>query len=218
MFIMRAGEVIPEVVSVLTELRNGTEKEIFPLEKCPICGTHLEQEEGKVAIFCPNSHCPAKIQGQLEMFVSKQALNIDGLGARQIELFLELGWITDFLSIFSLKNYREKLLMLEGYKEKSVNNLLSSIENAKKTTLDRVFVALGIPNVKDAIQKPIPREQNFDPSDPLIVAQRLAQEASDEAAAAAAAAAQAASDEAAAAAQAAGAAGLDVSADGAAVY
>ena len=146
-FIMRAGEVIPEIVSVLTEVRDGSEKEIFPPEHCPICSTPLEQDEGKVAIFCPNRHCPAKIQWQLEMFVGKQGLNIDGLGTKQIELFLELGWITDFVSVFHLRNYREQFLELEWYKEKSVNNLFEAIENSRHTTLDRVFVALGIPNV-----------------------------------------------------------------------
>ena len=71
-FIMRAGEVIPEVVSVITEVRTGSEEKVFPPISCPVCSTRLEQDEGKVAIFCPNRHCPAKIQGQLEMFVSKQ--------------------------------------------------------------------------------------------------------------------------------------------------
>ena len=66
---------------------------------------------------------------------------------KQIELFLELGWITDFVSVFHLRNYREQFFTLEGYKEKSVNNLLQAIDKARHTTLDRVFVALGIPNV-----------------------------------------------------------------------
>ena len=112
-FIMRAGEVIPEVVSVLSELRNGEEKIIEVPKICPICATKTEQDEGMVAIYCPNPHCPAKIQGQLEMFVGKQGLNIDGLGARQIELFLELGWITDFVSIFHLAKYRQQFFEIE---------------------------------------------------------------------------------------------------------
>lgn len=146
-FIMRAGEVIPEIVTVLTDLRNGSEKEVNPPEVCPVCSTGLLQDIWKVAVFCPNSHCPAKIQGQLEMFVGKQWMNIDGLGARQIELFLELGWITDFVSVFQLEKYRENLLSLEWYKEKSVNNLVESINKARHTTLDRVFTAIWIPNV-----------------------------------------------------------------------
>lgn len=116
-------------------------------ESCPICQSELLKDTGKVAIYCPNTHCPAKIQGQLEMFVGKQGMNIDGLGEKQIELFLELGFITDFASIYELSRYRDEILKLEGYKEKSVNNLLEAIENSRHTTLERVFTAIGIPNV-----------------------------------------------------------------------
>lgn len=154
-FIMRAWEVIPEIVSVIADVRDGSENIVLPPENCPICHTTLEQEEGKVAIFCPNKHCPAKIQGQLEMLVSKQAMNIDGFGEKQIELFLELWWITDFASIFSLSKYHDELLKIEGYKEKSVNNLFDAIEKARNTTLDRAFVALGIPNVGKKTAKQI---------------------------------------------------------------
>lgn len=141
-FVMRAGEVIPEIVSVLTELRTGSEKTIEIPKICPICSTPTCQDDGMVAIYCPNPHCPAKVQGQLEMFVGKQGMNIDGLGARQIELFLELGWITDFGSVFDLSSYREQFFTLEGYKEKSITNLLEAIEKARHTTLDRVLVAI----------------------------------------------------------------------------
>ena len=146
-FVMRAGEVIPEIVSVLTEVRDGSEKVVKIPEHCPICHTKLKQDEWMVAIYCPNNHCPAKIQWQLEMLVSKQGLNIDGLWEKQIELFLEKGWITDFASVFQLSKYRDELLTLEWYKEKSVENLMNALEKARHTTLDRAFVALGIPNV-----------------------------------------------------------------------
>lgn len=146
-FIMRAWEVIPEVVSVLKELRTGEEQPVFTPEFCPVCHTPLQQDPGFVAVYCPNGSCPAKIQGQLEMFVSKQGFNIDGLGEKQLGLFLEKWWITDFASIFRLREYRDAMLVLEGYKEKAVNNLLSAIESARQTTLERVFVGIGIPNV-----------------------------------------------------------------------
>ena len=89
------------------------------------------------------------------MLVSKQAMNIDGFWEKQIELFLELWWITDFASIFSLSKYHDELLKIEGYKEKSVNNLFDAIEKARNTTLDRAFVALGIPNVGKKTAKQI---------------------------------------------------------------
>ncbi len=154
-FVMRAWEVIPEIVSVVEWVRTGNEKIITAPETCPICGTHLQQEEWKVAIFCPNKHCPAKIQWQLEMFVSKQWMNIDGLGEKQIELFLEKWWITDFASVFQLKNFKNEILSLDGYKEKSVNNLIDSLEKARHTTLDRAFVAMWIPNVGKKTAKQI---------------------------------------------------------------
>ena len=146
-FIMRAGEVIPEIVSVITDVRTWDEKIIKVPEVCPVCSTSLEQEIWKVAIFCPNPHCGAKIQWQLEMFVSKQGMNIDGLGEKQIELFLDLGWIMDFASIYELGNYRDEMLMLEWYKEKSVQNLIDALEKSQHTTLERVLTAIGIPNV-----------------------------------------------------------------------
>jgi DNA ligase (NAD+) len=146
-FIMRAGEVIPEIVSVISDARTWNEKPVFPPSFCPVCSTPLKKDEGKVAIYCPNSHCPAKILGQLEMFVSKQGMNIDGLWTKQIELFLGLWWIHDFASIFHLHEHRDEFFSLEWYKEKSVNNLLESIEKARNTTLDKVFTAIGIPNV-----------------------------------------------------------------------
>ncbi|MBP9779703.1 NAD-dependent DNA ligase LigA [Candidatus Gracilibacteria bacterium] len=146
-YIMRAGEVIPEIVSVIVDVRDGSEKEILIPTHCPVCQTELLQDIGKVAIYCPNQHCSAKIQGQLEMFVGRQGMNIDGLGTKQIELFLEEGWITDFASVFELPSYTLEILELEGYKEKSISNLIESLEKSRHTTLDRVFTAIGIPNV-----------------------------------------------------------------------
>lgn len=154
-FVMRAGEVIPEIVSVVSSVRDGTES-IEPIPThCPVCQTPLTQESGKVAIVCPNHRCPAKIQGQFEMFVSKQGMNIDGLGEKQIERFIAEGWLTDFASIFSLRTFQEEILRLDGYKEKSVNNLLNAIDDARHTTLDRVLGAIGIPNVGKKTAKQI---------------------------------------------------------------
>ena len=105
--------MIPEIVTVISEARDGSEQIIVPPICCPICNTKLEKDVGKIAIFCPNILCSAKILGQLEMFVSKQAMNIDGLGPRQLEEFVQLGWITDYASVFALGNYEDKMLELE---------------------------------------------------------------------------------------------------------
>ncbi len=110
--VVRSGEVIPEIVAVLTDLRTGDEREISPPEKCPLCETVLQKDRGKVAIYCPNPHCSARIQGKFEIFVGKDGLNIDGVGEKQIELFLDLGWISTLDNLFSLSTHREELLQL----------------------------------------------------------------------------------------------------------
>ncbi|MBC7503380.1 NAD-dependent DNA ligase LigA [Candidatus Gracilibacteria bacterium] len=157
-FIMRAGEVIPEIVSVIADVRDGSETEVGIPRVCPICATMLEKDDGKIAIFCPNNHCPAKIQGQLEMFVGRQAMNIDGLGPRQIEDFIKQGWITDFASVFQLGQYNTEILALEGYREKSVQNLIKSLQHSRHTTLERMLVGLGIANIGKKTAKQIARE------------------------------------------------------------
>ena len=156
-FIMRAGEVIPEIVSVIVDVRDGSEKIIDTPVVCPICSTPVEQETGKIAIFCPNSHCPAKVLGQFEMFVGKQVMNIDGLGPRQLEDFINKWWITDFASVFQLEKYRDQILELDGYQERSVQNLIDSLEKSRHTTLDRMFVWLNIPNVGKKTAKQLAR-------------------------------------------------------------
>jgi len=147
-YLVRAGEVIPEIVSVIFETRNGSEVPTLAPTHCPSCGTQLIKEEGKVAVCCPNTLlCGAQIQGRLEFFVSKAGLEIDGLGPRQIALFLESGLISDFASVFHLAQYQDKLLTMEGYKEKAVSNLLISLEKARTQPLWRFLSSLWIPLV-----------------------------------------------------------------------
>ncbi|MBS9783729.1 NAD-dependent DNA ligase LigA [Candidatus Gracilibacteria bacterium] len=166
-YISRAGEVIPEIISVIESVRSGEEEKVFPPKNCPMCQSELIQDEGKVAIYCPNRHCPAKVQGQLEMFVSKQGLNIDGFGIKQIELFLDTEIIDDFASIFEIEKYREKILSFEGYKQKSVDNLLKAIETARHTTLARIFTAIGILGVgkktAQVLEKYMYEKNGFEP-------------------------------------------------------
>ncbi|MDD4151967.1 MAG: NAD-dependent DNA ligase LigA, partial [Candidatus Gracilibacteria bacterium] len=147
-FIKRAGEVIPEVVSVIKEARNGDEIFIEIPEKCPICNTSVAKDQDKVRYYCPNHlGCAAQISGKIIYQVGKTGLNIDGLGEKQIELFIDLGFINDLVDIFNLKNYRADLLSLEGYKEKSVNNLLESIENSRNMKIETFLQSLAISQV-----------------------------------------------------------------------
>lgn len=147
-FIVRAGEVIPEIIAVIKEYRDWIQIRIDIPETCPSCETKLQKDEWKVAWYCPNKiHCPAQVLGWLENFVSKQALNIDGLGSSIVALFLEKWFITNEISIFHLEDYKDEILSLEWFKQKSVSNLLTAIESARNQKLAQVLVALGIPQV-----------------------------------------------------------------------
>ena len=140
--------MIPKIVGVVKEARSGNETDIIVPESCPSCGTTLLRDNDKVKLYCPNSlACPEQIKQKLINSVSKGALNIDGVGSEQIELFLEKGFISDLSDIFRLKNKKELLLALPGYKEKSVNNILSAIENARTQKIVNFLVALNIPGI-----------------------------------------------------------------------
>lgn len=147
-FIVRAGEVIPEVIGPITEVRDGSEKPILPPIVCPSCGTSLAQDEGKVALYCPNrAKCPAQTSGALKSFVGKHGANILTLGDKIIDLFIEQGFLTDFVSIYRLREYSASILALEGFKEKKLENILESVEKSRTMPLANFFVALGIPQV-----------------------------------------------------------------------
>ncbi len=145
--IEKAAEIIPQVVKSIKEVRTGEEKIVTPPEKCPICDSILEKEEGLVDLKCVNKHCMGKIQGRIEYFVSRDAMNIIGLGEKIVERFLELGFIKNITDIYSLKNYRQDIVGLEKMGEKSVENLLNSIEESKNRDYSKTLYALGIPYV-----------------------------------------------------------------------
>lgn len=147
-FIVRAGEVIPEVIGPIPEVRSGNEKEIFPPMLCPSCGTVLVRDEGKVALYCPaRKICPAQASGALKAFVGKHGANILTLGDKIIDLFIERGFLTDFTSIYRLREYTMSILSLEGFKNKKLENILDSIETSRNMPLAHFLVALGIPQV-----------------------------------------------------------------------
>ncbi len=144
-FVERAGDVIPKVVKVVESKRPAvTEKYDFP-KNCPSCDHPLLREEGEAAFKCVNhTACPAQQREQMVHVVSKNVFDIDGLGPKQIDLFLKEGFIEDWADIFVLKDHRDALLNLKGFKEKSVDNILTAIETAKDITLPRFIAALGM--------------------------------------------------------------------------
>lgn len=156
--VQRAGDVIPEVVGPVLEKRPSEAVAHIPPTMCPVCGTELVQSEGYVALRCPNrSGCDAQIAHKMIHFASRKAMDIDGLGEKQIFRYLELGWLSDLPSIYRLKERREELLGLERMGELSTANLLAAIDESKSRPLDRVIFALGIPQVGERTAKDLAR-------------------------------------------------------------
>lgn len=145
--IRKAGDVIPEVVEVKKERRTGSEKDFVMITNCPMCDTPLVKKEGQVDYFCPNNKCPARHIEGLIHFVSRDAMNIDGLGERIMEDFYNFGFIKNVHDIYLLKGHEKDLKRLEGFGEKSITNLLDAVENSKQNSLERLIFGLGIPHV-----------------------------------------------------------------------
>jgi DNA ligase (NAD+) len=143
--IEKAGEVIPAVVSVRTDLRTGTEKRFRMPKRCPECGSAVVKDEGQVAVRCVNSQCPAQVRRRIEHFASRGAMDIEGLGEAVINQLVQQKLLADIGDIYSLK--APALLELERMGEKSVANLLEAIERSKSRPLWRLLFGLGILHV-----------------------------------------------------------------------
>ncbi len=157
-YLHKAGDVIPEVVGPVLNRRNGSEKILNMIENCPICHTPLVKSTSEIDYFCPNKSCPARNVEGLIHFVSRNAMNIDGLGDRIMEDFYNMGIIKNFPDIYLLKNRKQELIELEGFGTKSVENLLISIENSKHNSLERLLFALGIPGIGEKNAKLIAKK------------------------------------------------------------
>ena len=143
--IRKAGDVIPEVVEVKKDRRKEGSLPFKMIDNCPMCGSFLIKKDAMH--FCPNNDCPSRKIESLIHFSSRDTMNIDGLGERIVEDFYNMGFIKDISDIYLLKNHRDDLIELEGFGEKSIDNLLSSIENSKNNSLEKVLFALGIRHV-----------------------------------------------------------------------
>lgn len=145
-YIRKAGDVIPEVVNVEFSRRDKV-KDFVMIKKCPFCKTTLIKKESYIDVMCPNDGCPARNIEGLIHFVSRPAMNIEGLGERIMEDFYNFGIIKNITDIYKLKGKKEELIELEGFAEKKVNNIIESIEKSKNNSLDRLIFALGIPGI-----------------------------------------------------------------------
>ncbi|WP_213974560.1 NAD-dependent DNA ligase LigA [Tepidanaerobacter acetatoxydans] len=141
--VQKAGDIIPEVVAVVKEKRTGNEKEFRMPHRCPECGSEVIRLPGEVAYRCTGVSCPAQIRRRIIHFVSRDAMDIRGLGPAIVSLLLSANLIKDVSDIYFLKE--EALIPLERMDEKSANNLIKAIENSKKQPLNRLVYALGIP-------------------------------------------------------------------------
>ncbi len=156
--VRKAADVIPEVGGVLTQRRDGSEKDFVMIDKCPICSSTLEKKAGQVDHYCLNPYCDGrKIEGLIH-FVSRQAMNIDGLGERIVEDFFNMGFIKDFSSIYAIADHREELVELEGFGTKSIDKLIESVESSKENSLEKLIFALGIENVGEKTAKVLAKE------------------------------------------------------------
>lgn len=140
--IRKAGDVIPEVVEVKLERRKENSEAFHMITECPMCGSTLVKKDANH--YCLNDHCPARHIESLIHFVSRDAMYIDGFGERIIEDFYNMGYLKNFTDFYSLEQYKEELMSLEGFGIKSINNLLESIESSKENSLERLLFALGI--------------------------------------------------------------------------
>jgi DNA ligase (NAD+) len=143
--VQRAGDVIPQVVQVITERRDGSEREFVMPVLCPVCGSPTHRAEGEAVRYCTNSACPAQLKRHVHHFVSRGGMDIEGLGEKLANRFVDLGMIRDLGDIYSLD--WEAITQLEGLGETSVSNLRAAVETSKQCPLERLIFALGIPNV-----------------------------------------------------------------------
>lgn len=140
--IIKAGDVIPRVEEVIKERRNGTEEEFHMIKECPICHSPLVKKEA--AYYCVNDKCDKVQIEKIIHYVSRDALNIEGLGDNIIEDFYNLGYLKNFMDLYHLKQYASELMELEGFGNKSIQKILDNIEESKKEPLEKLLFALGI--------------------------------------------------------------------------
>ena len=157
--VYKANMIIPQIAENLTRSNN-----IEIPDKCPVCGheTQIKNLNGVETLYCPNDSCLAKQLKLLTLFVSRNAMNIDGLSEATLEKFIARGYIREFADIFKISRYREEIMEMEGFGEKSYSNLAESIERARMTTLPRLIYGLGISNIGVANAKMICRAFDYD--------------------------------------------------------
>jgi DNA ligase (NAD+) len=148
----KGGEIIPKIVGVDLSQRKPDLQPIQFIDKCPDCGTTLIRNEGDAKHYCPNYyHCPTQIKGRIEHFISRKAMNIDGLGGETVALLYDAGLIKDYADLYDLKEYQ--IIPLERMAEKSAKNIVDGIQSSKNIPFEKVLYALGIRYVGETVAK-----------------------------------------------------------------
>lgn len=166
--VFKANAIIPQIkrnVSSDERVALGREKDyVFIPSTCPICGgdTEIKQDNDSKVLICTNDNCKGKLLGKLTHFVSKNAMDIEGMSEATLEKFIELGWLNDFKDIYTLKDHFNEMVKLDGFGETSVTKLLNAIESSKNTTLDRYIYALSIPLIGRSASKTIAKYFDYD--------------------------------------------------------
>ena len=155
-YVEKGGEIIPKIVGVDLSQRGANVPNFTYISHCPECGTELQRKDGDAKHYCPNEYgCPPQITGKIQHFISRKAMNIDGIGSETVIQLFEAGLIQDFADLYVLQ--KEQLLPLERMAEKSVDNMLAGIESSKQMPFEKVLFALGIRFVGETVAKKLAR-------------------------------------------------------------
>jgi len=168
-YVEKGGEIIPKIVGVDISKRDSSMLKVDFIHNCPDFNTHLERKEGEAQHFCPNfTGCSAQVKGRIEHYISRKAMNIDGLGSETIQLFVEKGMISNYADLYNLTE--EEITNLDRFKEKSANNIIAGLEESKNVDFSKVLFALGIRYVGATVAKKLAK--HYKSIDALISASK----------------------------------------------
>lgn len=166
--IRKAGDVIPEVVEPKLERRNGSEREFRMISECPMCHEKIVKKDGNVDYYCVNPNCPRRNIESIIHYVSRDALNIEGLGDEIVEELYNLGFVKNITDLYNLSDKKKQIMEFDGYGEKSLNKIIDNIEASKSSSLERLLFGLGIKEIGSKTAKIL--ASNFGTMDSLMSA------------------------------------------------
>lgn len=166
--IRKAGDVIPEVVELKLERRNGSEKEFRMISECPMCHEKIVKKDGNVDYYCVNPNCPRRNIESIIHYVSRDALNIEGLGDEIVEELYNLGFVKNITDLYNLSDKKKQIMEFDGYGEKNLNKIIDNIEASKSNSLERLLFGLGIKEIGNKTAKIL--ASNFGSMDNLMSA------------------------------------------------